>query len=108
MAKVGINGFGRIGRLVARVASGKDKACQIVAINDPFLDAENMEYLFVHDSTHGKYAGVVSTKTEGEDHFLIIDGHKIHVYQEREPAKIPWGKVGADYIIESTGVFSHC
>jgi len=64
-----------------------------------------MQYLFVHDTIHGRYGGKVSTETHGDKHFLLIDGHKIHVFSERDPAKIPWKEVGADYVVESTGVF---
>lgn len=98
---MGINGFGRIGRIVARNAiinGGVD----IVAINDPFIDLEYMVYMFKYDSTHGRFKGTVST-SGGK---LIINGKPIDVYAERDPAAIPWGKSGADYVVESTGVFT--
>ncbi|CCH45741.1 glyceraldehyde 3-phosphate dehydrogenase [Wickerhamomyces ciferrii] len=97
---VGINGFGRIGRLVLRIALSR-KDIQIVAINDPFIAPEYASYMFKYDSTHGRYSGEVSH--EGEN--IVIDGKKIRVYQERDPVNIPWGKDGVDYVIDSTGVF---
>jgi len=98
--KIGINGFGRIGRLVLRAAQNHPEV-QVVAINDPFIDLEYMVYMFKYDSTHGQYKGEVSVK----DGQLIVDGKSIHVSMEKEPSKIPWGKYGADYVVESTGVF---
>lgn len=100
MVKIGINGFGRIGRLVLRAAV--KKGVEVVAVNDPFLDVKYMVYMFKFDSTHGRYQGEV--KEEGG--LLVVDGQKIQVFQERNPADIPWGKVGADYVVESTGVFT--
>ena len=99
--KIGINGFGRIGRLVLRVALGR-KDIEVVAVNDPFIAPDYAAYMFKYDSTHGRYKGEVTAS--GDD--LVIDGHKIKVFQEREPANIPWGKSGVDYVIESTGVFT--
>merc|ERR1711970_108586 len=101
MVKVGINGFGRIGRLVTR-AGFQTKKVEIVAINDPFIDLEYMVYMFKYDSTHGRYPGEV--KVEGDK--LVIDGHKITVFHERDPANIKWGEAGAVYVVESTGVFT--
>jgi len=98
--KLGINGFGRIGRLVARVAAAHPEI-EIVGINDPFLDAEYMRYLFVHDSIHGQWNGEASV-VNGELH---IGHHKAKVYAKREPAEIPWGELGAEIVVESTGVF---
>jgi len=97
---VGINGFGRIGRLVMR-ASLANKEVSVVAINEPFMDLDYMVYMFKYDSTHGKFKGEVF----GKNGNLFIDGHEIHVYAEKEPSKIPWGKHGADYVVESTGIF---
>jgi glyceraldehyde 3-phosphate dehydrogenase len=98
--KVGINGFGRIGRLVARVAAAHPEI-EIVGINDPFLDADYMKYLFVHDSVHGQWSGEA-----GVDSGDLILGHsRAKVYAERDPTKIPWGAIGAEVVIESTGVF---
>ncbi|EEY57106.1 triosephosphate isomerase/glyceraldehyde-3-phosphate dehydrogenase, putative [Phytophthora infestans T30-4] len=98
---IGINGFGRIGRLVARAAIENPKT-KVVAINDPFMDLEYMAYLFKYDSTHGKFDGSVATK----DGNLVINGEVIHVFTARNPAEIPWGKAGATYVCESTGVFT--
>jgi len=100
VARIGINGFGRIGRLVARVASEYPNVL-LVAVNDPMLDPENMEYLFVHDSTHGRFKGEV---THGAD-TLTINGNQVKVYDKRNPNEIPWGANGVDYVIESTGIF---
>lgn len=99
--KIGINGFGRIGRLVLRVALGR-KDIEVVGINDPFIDPDYASYMFKYDSTHGRFNGDVST--DGKN--LVIDGKTIQVFQERDPAQIPWGKNGVDYVIESTGVFT--
>jgi len=100
-AKVGINGFGRIGRIVLRNAVEHGEA-DVVAINDPFIDLEYMVYMFKYDSTHGKFKGEVSTK----DGKLIVNGKTIEVFNEKDPASIPWGKAGAEYVVESTGVFT--
>ncbi|XP_055991433.1 glyceraldehyde-3-phosphate dehydrogenase-like [Sorex fumeus] len=101
MVKVGVNGFGRIGRLVTRVAILTGKV-EIVAINDPFLDLNYMAYLFQHDSTHGKFRGSV----KAEDGKLVINGKAIISFQERDAANIKWAEAGAEYIVESTGVFT--
>jgi len=101
MVKVGINGFGRIGRIVFRNAL-QLQGLDIVAINDPFIDLNYMVYMFKYDSVHGRYKGSV----EAKDGKLVIEGKSIQVFAEKDPASIPWGKVGADYIIESTGVFT--
>ncbi|XP_039271371.1 glyceraldehyde-3-phosphate dehydrogenase-like [Styela clava] len=98
---IGINGFGRIGRLVTRAALGHD-GVKIVAINDPFIDLEYMVYMFRYDSTHGPFKGDI--KVEGGK--LIINGNAINVYAEKDPSKIPWGTAGADFVVESTGVFT--
>lgn len=97
---VGINGFGRIGRLVLRNIL-KRQDINIVAINNPSTDAEYAAYLFKYDSTHGKYAGEVEFD---EDH-LIIDDHQIKLFRETDPINIPWEELNVDYVIESTGVF---
>jgi len=99
-AKIGINGFGRIGRLVFRCAL--EQGVQVVGVNDPFIPADYMVYMFKYDSTHGKFKGEVSTK----DGKLIVNGKEIAVYTEKEPTQIPWGKLGAEYVVESTGVFT--
>lgn len=98
---LGINGFGRIGRLVCRAAMANPMV-QIKAINDPFMDLDYMVYLFKYDSTHGRYKGTVERK----GNVLIIDGTEIQVFAEKNPTDIPWGTAGADYVCESTGVFT--
>jgi glyceraldehyde 3-phosphate dehydrogenase len=101
MVQVGINGFGRIGRIVFRnalIAGDID----VVAINDPFIDLDYMVYMFKYDSIHGRFKGSV----EAKDGKLVVEGKPITVFAERDPANIPWGTVGADYIVESTGVFT--
>merc|ERR1712142_708589 len=100
MSKIGINGFGRIGRLVLRAALAK--GAEVVAVNDPFIALDYMVYMFKYDSTHGMHKGDVSA----EDGCLVVDGHKIQVFNEMKPENIPWSKAGAEYIVESTGVFT--
>jgi len=100
MSNIGINGFGRIGRLVLRASL--EKGAKVVAINDPFIGIEYMVYLFKYDSTHGRYKGEISV--EGD--FLVVGGNKIKVFSERDPKAIQWGSAGADYVVESTGVFT--
>jgi len=97
---IGINGFGRIGRLVLRAAL--KKGMKVVAVNDPFIPLDYMVYMFKYDSTHGQHKGDVKV----EDGKLVIDGHAITVFNERDPAAIPWGTAGAEYVVESTGVFT--
>jgi glyceraldehyde 3-phosphate dehydrogenase len=100
---VGINGFGRIGRLVLRAAgNGKHNHLPIVAINDPFIDVEYMKYMLKYDSTHGLFKGSVETKN-GK---LVVNGREIAVTAESDPSKIQWGAAGAEYVIESTGAFT--
>ncbi|UZJ51100.1 hypothetical protein CBS101457_000420 [Exobasidium rhododendri] len=98
---VGINGFGRIGRIVFRNAIDHDKV-DIVAINDPFIDLDYMVYMLKYDSTHGPFKGEV--KTEGGK--LVVNGKHISVFGEKDPSNIPWASAGAHYIVESTGVFT--
>ncbi|MCL2573864.1 MAG: type I glyceraldehyde-3-phosphate dehydrogenase [Defluviitaleaceae bacterium] len=100
MVKIGINGFGRIGRLVLRSALQRDNV-QVVAINDPFIDLEYMVYMLKYDTIHGQFKGDVCAK----DGKLVVDGKPISVFEEKEPTKIPWGATGADYIADATGVF---
>ncbi|EMD35149.1 glyceraldehyde-3-phosphate dehydrogenase [Gelatoporia subvermispora B] len=99
--KAGINGFGRIGRIVLRNALLHGDI-DVVAVNDPFIDLEYMVYMFKYDSVHGRYKGTV----EAKDGKLWVEGKPISVFQERDPSNIPWGSVGAEYIVESTGVFT--
>lgn len=101
VVKIGINGFGRIGRLVMR-ASLSEGAVQVVAVNDPFIDLDYMVYMFKFDSTHGRFKGTV----EAKDGKLIINGNPISVFAKRSPEEIPWGDNGAEYVVESTGVFT--
>jgi len=101
MVKVGINGFGRIGRIVLRNALQLQNI-DVVAINDPFIDLEYMVYMFKYDSVHGRFNGTVEKK----DGKLVINGKPIVVYAQREPGDIQWGAAGAEYIVESTGVFT--
>ena len=101
MIKVGINGFGRIGRLVMRVSLERDNV-DVVAVNDPFIDVEYMKYMLTYDTIHGKYN--VDIKVEGND--LVINGKTVKVFNCMEPSEIPWGEVGAEYVVESSGVFT--
>ena len=97
--KVGINGFGRIGRLVFRAAMERDDI-QIVAIND-LIDVDYMAYMLRYDTIHGKFNGSVSVK----DGKLVVNGQSICVTAEKSPANLKWSEVGADYVVESTGLF---
>ena len=99
--KVGINGFGRIGRLVARIASHNPQI-EIVGIND-LVPPDNLAYLFKYDSTHGTFKGTVEAKDDG----IVIDGRFIPCLSVRNPAELPWGNLGADYVVESTGLFTN-
>ncbi|KAG0635370.1 glyceraldehyde 3-phosphate dehydrogenase [Tuber brumale] len=99
---IGINGFGRIGRLVLRNAAERDDV-RVVAVNDPFIDPKYAVYMFKYDSAHGNFKGEVSTNDAGD---LVVNGKTIKMYAERDPANIPWGAAGAEYVVESTGVFT--
>jgi len=103
MVKLGISGFGRIGRLVCRAACEKDGA-QVVAVNDPFCDVKYAAYLFKYDSTHGIYKGTVDFDEAKKT--LIVDGNAINFYAERNPPDVPWGEAGANIVCESTGIFT--
>lgn len=98
--KIGINGFGRIGRLILRVVC-QDKDVEVVGINDPFIDVEYAKYLLDYDTIHGHFKG--ESKVEGE--YLIVNNMKIKFFAEREPKDINWKDVGAEYICEATGKF---
>lgn len=100
--KVGINGFGRIGRLVARAMIVKG-GVELVGVNDPFIELDYMVYMFKYDTVHGGFKGTV----EAKDGKLWINGKPVSVHNERDPANIPWGKDGAEYVVESTGVFTN-
>lgn len=101
MIKVGINGFGRIGRLVFRAAQERNDI-QIVAVNDPFLDLDYLIYMLQYDTVHGRFNGTA----ENKDGKLIVNGKEVAFFAEMDPANIKWGAVGADYVVESTGVFT--
>ena len=100
MIRIAINGFGRIGRLVLRLALQR-KDIEVVAVNDPFISNDYAAYMVKYDSTHGRYKGTVSH----DDKHIIIDGVKIATYQERDPANLPWGSLKIDVAVDSTGVF---
>ena len=101
MVKIGINGFGRIGRLVLRASFDKEGA-QVVAINDPFIDLDYMVYMLKYDSAQGMFKGEVSIK----DDKLVVNGNEITVFNCMNPEEIDWKSAGAEYIVESTGVFT--
>ncbi len=101
MAKYGINGFGRIGRNVLRAMSKEDVA-NVVAIND-LTDTKTLAHLLKWDSVGGKFNGEVSF----DDENIIVDGHKIKVLSQRDPAQLPWGDLGVEIVLESTGFFAH-
>ena len=99
--KVGINGFGRIGRLVFRAAVAQPEKFEIVGINDPFIDVDYMVYMTKYDTMHGHFEGDV----KAENGKLVVNGKSINVFAETDPSQIPWGKIGVEYVVESTGVF---
>ena len=100
MIKIGINGFGRIGRLAFRVAAQR-KNVQVVAIND-LLDVDYLAYMLKYDSVHGRFDGEVDVK----DGKLVVNGNEIRITAERNPADLKWDEVGVDYVIECTGIFT--
>ncbi|MBW4529387.1 MAG: type I glyceraldehyde-3-phosphate dehydrogenase [Aphanothece saxicola GSE-SYN-MK-01-06B] len=97
--RIGINGFGRIGRLVFRIACGRDDI-EVVGIND-LIDVDYIAYMLRYDSTHGRFAGEVAV----DDGALVVNGRRIRISAERDPAALRWGEVGADVVLESTGLF---
>ncbi|NLD58294.1 MAG: type I glyceraldehyde-3-phosphate dehydrogenase [Clostridiales bacterium] len=99
MIKIGINGFGRIGRLVFR-ASLNHKNVEVVGIND-LLSPDYMAYMLKYDTIHGRFKGTV----DFTDHSLIVNGHEIRITTEKNPADLKWGEIGAEYVVESTGLF---
>ncbi|KAI1006062.1 Glyceraldehyde-3-phosphate dehydrogenase [Podosphaera aphanis] len=99
--KVGINGFGRIGRIVFRNAIEHDNI-EIVAVNDPFIEPKYAAYMLKYDSTHGQFKGTIVPTVDG----LEVNGKKIKFYSQRNPEDIPWSETSAYYIVESTGVFT--
>ncbi|MBC8534057.1 type I glyceraldehyde-3-phosphate dehydrogenase [Yeguia hominis] len=98
--KVGINGFGRIGRLVFR-AGLKSEEIEFVGINDPFMTPDYMAYMLRYDTVHGKFDGEISY----DENSITVNGKKVNFFACMNPAEIPWGKVGAEYVVESTGLF---
>lgn len=101
MIKVGINGFGRIGRLVFRAAQERNDI-QVVAVNDPFLDLDYLVYMLKYDTVHGRFNGTA----ENKDGKLIVNGKEVAFFAAMKPEEIAWGSAGADYVVESTGVFT--
>ena len=99
--KIAINGFGRIGRLVHRLAASSYPDIQVVAIND-IVPCDNLAYLLKYDSTHGRFKGSVTS----HDSFIEVNGKKTHVFAEKDPGKLPWSNLGVDYVVESTGLFT--
>ncbi len=99
--KIGINGFGRIGRLVFRACTERDDV-EVVGINDPFIDLDYMVYMLRYDSVHGQFKGDISVK----DGKFIVNGKAISKYEVKDPAEIPWSECGAEYIADATGVFT--
>lgn len=99
--KIGINGFGRIGRLVFRAAV-QQKGVEVVAINDLF-DADYLAYMLKYDSTHGAFKGTIQVESPS---CIVVNGKKVRVTAEKDPANLKWNEVGADYIVESTGLFT--
>lgn len=99
--KIGINGFGRIGKLTLQAALTKEEV-EIVAINDPFITADYMAYMVKFDSIHGRFKGDIRAE-EGK---LIVNGKEIKVYNEMDPKNIPWGADGVEYVLECSGVFT--
>ena len=99
--KIGINGFGRIGRLIFRLAIDRDDV-EFVAMNGPRLTPEYVEYLLKYDTVHGRFKGDIQIT----DHSIIVNGKETLIYNCHEPREIPWGELGAEYIIESSGKFT--
>ncbi len=99
--KIGINGFGRIGRLVFRVAVANPDTFEVVGVNDPFMTPDYCAYMLKYDTVHGRYCGEVSHK----DNAIVVDGREVLFFAEKNPADIPWGKVGVEYVVDATGIF---
>jgi len=104
-ANLGINGFGRIGRLVFRAAHGNDKAT-VKAINEPFMDLTYMVYQLKYDSVHKRFPGTIASESVDGKDFLIVNDVKVAVFHEKDPTAIPWGEAGVAYVCESTGIFT--
>ena len=99
--KVGINGFGRIGKLSFQAALAKE-GVEVVAVNDPFVTADYMAYMTKFDTVHGRFQGTIEEKNGN----LVVNGKEIKVYNEMDPHNIPWGEIGVDYVLECSGVFT--
>lgn len=100
--KIGINGFGRIGRLVFRAAMAQPEKFEVVGVNDPFIDLDYMVYMTKYDTVHGQFKGTAEIK----DGKFIVNGKEVKVFQCMKPEEISWGSCGAEYVVESTGVFT--
>ena len=98
--RIGINGFGRIGRLVFR-AGLESPDLEFVGLNDPFMSPDYMAYMLKYDTVHGPFKGTITY----DDSSIIVNGRKISFFDAKSPSEIPWGKVGADYVVDSTGIF---
>ena len=99
--RIGINGFGRIGKLSFQAALAKE-GVEVVAVNDPFVTADYMAYMTKYDTVHGRFNGTIEEK----DGNLVVNGKEIKVYNEMDPHNIPWGEIGVDYVLECSGVFT--
>jgi len=100
--KIGINGFGRIGRLVFRAAMDQPELFEVVGVNDPFIDIDYMVYMTKYDTIHGRFNGTVEI-VNGK---FLVNGKEVAVYDISDPSQIPWAECGAEYVVESTGVFT--
>ena len=100
--KVGINGFGRIGRLVFRAAVADPQKFDIIGVNDPFITPDYMAYMLKYDTVHGRFKGTV----EATDDSIIVNGKEVKFFSCTDPSTIPWGENGVCYVVESTGVFT--
>ena len=99
--RLGINGFGRIGRMALRASLNID-GVQVVAINDPFTDCEYMEYMLKYDTVHGRFDGTIAHSEDS----ITVNGNKISVFKSMKPEEIPWGKTQVDIVLECTGRFT--
>ncbi|MCL2337822.1 MAG: type I glyceraldehyde-3-phosphate dehydrogenase [Firmicutes bacterium] len=100
MIKVGINGFGRIGRLVFRIGLNNPDI-EFVGINDPFMTPDYMAYMLRYDTVHGQFKGEIAHDADS----ITVNGKKILFFEAKDPAQIPWGKIGVDYVVDATGIF---
>ena len=100
--KICINGFGRIGRLVFRIAVAQPEVFEVVAVNDPFISTDYMAYMTKYDTIHGRFDGVA----EAKDGKFLVNGKEVKTFDKMNPEEIPWGELGVEYVVESTGVFT--